>query len=216
MKHLRIFDSVADLNTAIANSTIGMIGLAYDNGTPVMKKKETPPPTPPTPTATTDMFIFANPTSRGRINVDALTNLREHEATYTVGTQIELTAVPLDGSEFIEWKDDENHVVSTNASFTYTVPDVGYRELNAFFRQTVIRYNVSAVVTPANAGFVAGTGRVAENDQAQLLFTCDNEHYHYDGWSYTNNRADIQGTSPYVAFTVTEDTTVYFFCTLVS
>ena len=42
MKHLRIFDSVADLNAAIANSTIGMIGLAYNGSTPVMKKKDAP------------------------------------------------------------------------------------------------------------------------------------------------------------------------------
>ena len=45
MKHLRKFESVADLNTAIANSTIGMIGLAFDNGQPVIKNK-TVPPTP--------------------------------------------------------------------------------------------------------------------------------------------------------------------------
>ena len=42
MKHLRKFNTVADLNAAIANSTIGMIGLAYNNGTPVMKKKDAP------------------------------------------------------------------------------------------------------------------------------------------------------------------------------
>ena len=215
MKYLRKFESVSEMETVIASSEIGILGLAYDGSTPVMENKEVVP-TPPTPTATTDMFISAYPSTRGRINVDTQTNLRDYEATYTVGTQIELTAVPLDGSEFVDWRDDENNVVSTNASFTYTVPDVDYRELTASFHQTVIRYNVSAEVTPANSGSVAGTGRVAENDQAQLLFTYDNEHYHYDGWSYTNNRADIQGTSPYVAFTVTEDTTVYFFCTLVS
>ena len=46
MKHLRKFDTVADLNAAIANSTIGMIGLAYNNGTPVMKNKEGGSPVP--------------------------------------------------------------------------------------------------------------------------------------------------------------------------
>lgn len=56
MKHLRKFDSVADLNAAIANSTIGMIGLAYNNGTPVMKKKEVQP-TPPAPDPTTPFYI---------------------------------------------------------------------------------------------------------------------------------------------------------------
>ena len=42
MKHLRKFDSVADLNAAIANSTIGIIGLAYNGSTPVIKKKDAP------------------------------------------------------------------------------------------------------------------------------------------------------------------------------
>lgn len=215
MKYLRKFDSVSEMETVIASSEIGILGLAYDGSTPVMENKEVVP-TPPAPTATTHMFISAYPTSRGRINVDALTNLREHEATYTVGTQIELTAVPFDGSEFVDWQDETGTIISTDASFTYTVPDVGYREITASFRRTVIRYEVSAVVTPANAGSVEGTGRVAENNYAQLLFTYDSEHYHYDGWSYTNNRADIEGSSPYVSFTVTEDTTIYFFCTPLS
>jgi uncharacterized repeat protein (TIGR02543 family) len=163
---------------------------------------------------TTDMFISAYPTSRGRINVDALTNLREHEATYTVGTQIELTAVPFDGSEFVDWRDDENNVVSTNASFTYTVPNVGYRELTASFRQTVIRYNVSAVVTPANAGSVAGTGRVAENNDAQLLVTpSDAVHYHFDGWSWSSTPGSEFTDNPYLAFTVTQDTVAYAYYT---
>lgn len=43
MKYLRLFDSVSDMETAIASSEIGILGLAYDNGTPVMKIKPTPP-----------------------------------------------------------------------------------------------------------------------------------------------------------------------------
>ena len=38
MKYLRKFDSVADMNAAIANSTIGFLGLAYNNGNPVIGK----------------------------------------------------------------------------------------------------------------------------------------------------------------------------------
>lgn len=49
MKHLRKFDTLADLNAAIANSTIGILGLAYNNGTPVIKKKDGSSPVPPTP-----------------------------------------------------------------------------------------------------------------------------------------------------------------------
>ena len=43
MKYLRKFDSVSDMETAIASSEIGIMGLAYDNGQPVMEMKPTPP-----------------------------------------------------------------------------------------------------------------------------------------------------------------------------
>ena len=44
MKYLRKFESVSEMNTALASSTIGVIGLAYEGSTPVLKNK---PPTPP-------------------------------------------------------------------------------------------------------------------------------------------------------------------------
>ena len=43
MKYLRKFDSVSDMETALANSTIGVIGLAYESGSAVIKNKPTPP-----------------------------------------------------------------------------------------------------------------------------------------------------------------------------
>jgi hypothetical protein len=43
MKHLRKFDSVADLDAAIANTTIGILGLAYEGGNAVIQNKKTPP-----------------------------------------------------------------------------------------------------------------------------------------------------------------------------
>ena len=49
MKHLRKFDSVSEMNAAIASSEINILGLAYNNGTPVMKNKSNSSPVPPTP-----------------------------------------------------------------------------------------------------------------------------------------------------------------------
>ena len=43
MKYLRKFDSVSDMETALANSTIGVIGLAYESGNAVIQNKPTPP-----------------------------------------------------------------------------------------------------------------------------------------------------------------------------
>lgn len=62
MKYLRKFDSVSEMNTVIANSTIGILGLAYNNGQPVMKKKDGGSPVPPTPTETR-LIVTYNVTS---------------------------------------------------------------------------------------------------------------------------------------------------------
>ena len=49
MKYLRRFDSIQELNTAIQRTGISFIGLAYNNGIPVVKNKEVPPPDPTIP-----------------------------------------------------------------------------------------------------------------------------------------------------------------------
>ena len=57
MRNLRRFETVAELNAAIANSTIGLVGLAFDDsGKPVVKTKEVQP-TPPAPDPTIPFYI---------------------------------------------------------------------------------------------------------------------------------------------------------------
>ena len=56
MKHLRKFDSVSDMETALASATIDILALAYNNGTPVAKIKEVEP-TPPGPDPTIPFYI---------------------------------------------------------------------------------------------------------------------------------------------------------------
>lgn len=44
MRNLRRFETVAELNAAIANSTIGLVGLAFDDsGKPVIRNKKVEP-----------------------------------------------------------------------------------------------------------------------------------------------------------------------------
>ena len=48
MKHLRKFDSVSEMNTALASATIDILALAYDGqGNPVLKTKQVPDPSIP-------------------------------------------------------------------------------------------------------------------------------------------------------------------------
>ena len=49
MKYLRKFDSVSEMNTALASSEISILGLAYNNGTPVINNKKIIPPDPTIP-----------------------------------------------------------------------------------------------------------------------------------------------------------------------
>ena len=57
MKHLRKFNSVSEMNTVIANSTIGILGLAFNGSTPVLKIKSGGSPVPPAPDPTTPFYI---------------------------------------------------------------------------------------------------------------------------------------------------------------
>ena len=57
MKHLRKFSSVTAMNTALASATINILGLAYNNGTPVMKIKSGGSPVPPTPSTSTPFYV---------------------------------------------------------------------------------------------------------------------------------------------------------------
>ena len=57
MKYLRKFDSVADMNAAIASSEIDILGLAYNGSTPVMRIKSGGSPVPPTPSTSTPFYV---------------------------------------------------------------------------------------------------------------------------------------------------------------
>ena len=162
----------------------------------------------------TTLWLSSYPSSRGTITVDGVPGITDLEEDYVAGTVLHLVAVPNDGSEFINWRDDENTIVSTEADFNYTVTDVGYRELTAYFQQTVTRYTVTAIVDPAEAGSVAGEGLINEGDEARLYITHNDEvHYHFDGWSYSDTRGSEESDNQYFPFIVTENTTVYAYYT---
>ena len=60
MKYLRKFESVSDMNAAAQSLDFDFLGLAYNNGVPVMKGTGiTPPepPTPPTPSTSTPFYV---------------------------------------------------------------------------------------------------------------------------------------------------------------
>lgn len=52
MKYIKLFDTTSDMNAAIANSTVGFLGMANNNGNPVINN--VPEPAPNTITVNTD------------------------------------------------------------------------------------------------------------------------------------------------------------------
>ena len=72
MKHLRKFSSVTAMNTALASATINILGLAYNNGTPVMKIKSGGSPVPPAPDPTEPFYIDV----RGAVTLAATSGLQ--------------------------------------------------------------------------------------------------------------------------------------------
>ena len=72
MKHLRKFNSVTAMNTALASATINILGLAYDSSTPVMRIKSGGSPVPPAPDPTEPFYIDV----RGAVTLAATSGLQ--------------------------------------------------------------------------------------------------------------------------------------------
>ena len=56
MKYIKYFDSVADMNAALTSSSISVLGMAFDNGEPVIDNHEVTP-TPPEPDYSIQFFV---------------------------------------------------------------------------------------------------------------------------------------------------------------
>jgi uncharacterized repeat protein (TIGR02543 family) len=143
MKHLRKFDSVSDMNTTLANSTIGILGVAYEGGSAVIKSV-TPPPAPVTKYTITTVV---NPAGAGVVSGDEGTFSPEQTAT--------LTATPNEGYEFYRWRDASGYHTENPYSFSVT-DNVNIR---AYFRSAETRYNVTVTNgTPGSEAYVTITG----------------------------------------------------------
>jgi hypothetical protein len=142
MKHLRKFGSKADMDTALANSTIGVIGLAYDGGNAVIKNVTPPPVTKYTVTISIKPIASYGSAYGG--------------GTFSAGQEATLTATPADGYEFYRWRDGAGTSHYENP-FTFTV--TGDEEVRAYFRPAETRFNVTVTNgTPGSEQYVTITG----------------------------------------------------------
>ena len=120
---------------------------------------------------------------------------------YNHGASCTLTATANTGYTFSNWTENGN-VVSTNASYTFTVD--GNRNLVAnFTANPLLTYTITAACDPTEAGRVLGGGTYQEG-QSCTLTAISNEDYAFVNWTKDDVEVSTETT---FTFTVTADET---------
>ena len=115
---------------------------------------------------------------------------------YNHGESCTLTATANNGYTFVNWKENGS-VVSTNASYTFTVE--GDRNLVANF--TLNTYDISATCDPSEAGTITGEGEYNYGESCTLTAIA-NEGHTFINW--TENGTQVSSQAEYT-FTVAGD-----------
>ena len=136
--------------------------------------------------ATYDITLAANPAEGGSV---------AGAGTYAEGTEVTVSARTNANYNFVNWTESGN-VVSTNASYTFTVS--ADRSLVANF---VRMYEITATANPTAGGSVSGAGIIANGETCTLTATAANG-YTFINW--TENGTEVSNSATY-SFTVTAD-----------
>jgi len=135
-----------------------------------------------------EITATANPEVGGSVN---------GAGTYDHGTTATLTATPDEGYTFVNWTKD-NEVVSTNATYSFTVTEAAAYVANF----TLNNYEITAIANPEVAGSVDGAGAYDHGTTATLTAS-PNEGYTFVSWSKDGT---VVSTNACYSFTVTEAT----------
>ena len=134
--------------------------------------------------------VSANPTNGGTVTGGG---------TYQQGQSCTVSATANNGYTFTNWT-EEGTVVSTNASYTFTVD--GNRTLVANFTQQ--NYTISVSASPLLAGTVTGGGAFHYGENCTVVATANNG-YTFTNW--TENGNVVSNNASY-SFTVTGNRTL--------
>ncbi len=154
------------------------------------------------------IYAFALPSAGGSATVN--------QTGFYYGEECTLTATPNTGYTFVNWTDDANTVVSTDA--TYSFPVVAGGNYYAHFNENPVPCEITASCNPTTAGTITGTGTFTTGETCTLTATA-NPGYDFLNWTkngtvvceteaYTFSVAE---TAEYVANFVTEIYTIYPF-----
>ncbi len=129
----------------------------------------------------------ASPSNGGLVSGDGI---------YQQGTDCTVTATANSDYTFTSWSENGT-VVSTNASYTFTV--TGNRTLVANFTANPVNYNINVSANPSNGGSVSGGGSYQEGSNCTVTATA-NSGYTFSYW--TENGTMVSTNASYT-FTVT-------------
>ena len=118
-----------------------------------------------------NISVMVNPADAGTVT---------GEGGYLQGTQCTLVATANEGYQFVNWMKD-NQVVSTNATYTFTVNDNGYYTAN-FELIPAPEYTITVSANPAEGGNVGGDGVFKEGEEATVRVE-PNEFYNFINWT---------------------------------
>ena len=140
-----------------------------------------------------NVSVMANPTDGGTVSGDG---------GYQAGQSCTVTATPNDGYTFVNWMEN-NNVVSTNATYTFTVTGNHYLMAN-FSVQAPTTYTVSVSANPANGGTVTGGGTYNQGASCTVTATASSG-YTFTNWTEGGN---VVSTDASYTFTVTGNRTL--------
>ena len=135
---------------------------------------------------TYNITVSANPTQGGTVSGGG---------TYTHGQTCTLTATPGSAYNFVSWTKNGS-VVSTNASYSFTVTGAGAYVANF----TLKTYNITTSAYPEEGGTVSEGGTYTHGQTCTLTASA-NEGYYFVNWT---KNGGIVSTNATYSFTVTE------------
>ena len=140
-----------------------------------------------------NISVMVNPANAGTVT---------GEGSYLQGTQCTLVATANEGYQFVNWMKD-NQVVSTNATYTFTVNANGYYTANFELIPTP-EYTITVTANPTNGGTVTG-GNTYQQGQSCTVTATPASGYNFVNWTEGGN---VVSTNANYTFTVTGNRTL--------
>ncbi len=105
---------------------------------------------------------------------------------YESGSNIQLVAIPNTGYSFVNWTDAGGNIVSTSATFTYTMPSSNTALIANFEVVIAPKYVLDLDVNPSEAGITSGSNEYQAGTEVPISATA-NAGYAFVNWTDGNS-----------------------------